>query len=133
MNTLIRPYQESDFEEICSWWCKQNELPPLPGMMCANGTFVTEYEDEPVMTLTALMTQSKEISFIEGYCAKPGLDAELRRTIGESIWNHCFNFLRSNGMKRVIAFTDKQSLVNRYKHFGMTENISGLVSLGRIL
>jgi hypothetical protein len=102
-------------------------------MMCEDGTFVVEYDGILIMTLTALMTQSKEIAYIEGYCAKPGLDKKLRREIGEILWNYGFNFLKAKGYKRAIAFTDKPALVKRYKDFGMHENISGLMSLGREL
>jgi|SRR6478735_2608065 len=133
MNISIRAYQHTDFEEICKWWVGHHELPPIQGMMIENGTFILENDHQPVMTLTAFMTQSKEVSYIEGYCAKPGLDSALRRTLGEMIWEHCFQFLRSNGFKRALAFTDKPELVNRYKKFGMIKNMDGLSSLGREL
>jgi hypothetical protein len=129
----IRAYRHDDFEEICSWWKEHGECPPLSGMMIENGTFVTEYEGKIIMTLTVLVTQSLEIAYFEGYCAKPGLDKALRREFGKTLWEYGYEFLKLNGYKRVIAFTDKPVLVERYKELGMEENTKGLVSLGRVL
>lgn len=129
----IRHYKDSDFDEICSWWKEHNEFAPLPGMMTVDGTFVVEHYGLPVMTLSVLMTQSKEISYLEGYCARPGLPKDVSHELGEMLWEHAYNYLKSVGYKRVIAFTDKEALLNRYEDLGMRRNMSGLYSLGRVL
>lgn len=129
----IRPFKESDYEEICSWWRAHGEFSPLPGMMTEEGTFVLELDDEPVMTLSVLMTQSKEIAFFEGYCSKPGLDKEIRNSLGKMLWAYGYEFLKDRGYKRVIAYTDKDALAERYQNLGMRPNVSGLHSLGRVL
>lgn len=129
----IRPYQEEDFDEICSWWIEHKEFAPLPGMMTEEGTFVLEYEGKPILTLSVLMTQSKEIAYFEGYCAKPGIEKQLRNDLGEILFEHAYEFLRNRGFKRVIIFTDKPSLVHRYEELGMVKNMNGLYAMGRVL
>jgi hypothetical protein len=129
----LRPYRESDFEEIHSWWTRHNECPPVPGMMVTNGTFVLEHDNKPIMTLTAFVTQSKEISYLEGFCAKPGVSKEITRECGPMLWEYAFEFLRHNGRKRVVILTNKEGLAKRYKELGMEENMKELISLGRVL
>jgi len=130
---IIRPYSENDFEEICSWWRDHGEFPPLPGMMTQEGTFVVEYEGKAVMTLTVLMTQTKEISYFEGYCAKPGLDHVTRNQIGKILWEYGYNYLKQRGYRRVVAFTNSENLADRYVELGMQKCMTGIQSLGRVL
>ena len=129
----IRHYEDSDFDEICSWWRGHQEFAPLPGMMTEEGTFVLELDGKPVMTLSVMMTQSKQVSYFEGYCAKPGLDQIISNQLGVILWEHGYNYLKKNGYKRVIAFTDKKKLVDRYTALGMTPSMLCLTALGRNL
>src|SRR5215203_5652049 len=117
----IRPYKESDFHEIVSWWKEHGEFAPLPGMMSGEGTFVLELDTQPVMTLSVLLTQTKEMSYFEGYCAKPGLQKNIRNALGQLLWQHGYQYLKNLGYKRVLIFTDKDALANRYERLGMNK------------
>jgi len=129
----IRPFKESDFGLICSWWKAAGEFAPLPGMMTEDGTFVLELDGDPVMTLSCLKTQTKEISYFEGYCARPGLPKAVRNAIGRVLWEHGYQYLRNSGFKRVLIFTNKEALASRYERLGMNRNMSGVYALGRVL
>lgn len=129
----IRHYRDTDFDEICSWWVAHKEFAPLEGMMTKEGTFVLELDGIPVMTLSVMMTQSKEISYFEGYCAKPGLPKEISQTLGKILWQHGYDYLKKKGFNRVIAFTEKEALARRYEDLGMNRNMGGLTALGRVL
>lgn len=131
MKIAIRAYTASDYDLICSWWKEQKEPAPSSGMMVEDGTFVLECEDMPVLTLTALYTQSKKVAFLEGYCAKPKLDPSLRNLLGEILWSHAISYLKNLGFLRVNILTDKEALVRRYQKLGMHLQLSGLHSLGR--
>lgn len=130
---IIRPYRDEDFETISSWWDQVREVGPLPGMMVPDGTFVVEIDDEPVMTLTVFKTQSKEVSFLEGFCRKPDLDRLTSKQVGALLWEHCFQYLRDDGFKRVICLSHKPALTGRYQNFGMQVNLNGLSALGKVL
>ncbi len=125
----IRSYKSSDFDEIVSWWKAHDECPPLSGMMMADGTFVLELDGRSSLTLTCLKTQSFEISYLEGFCAMPGLEKDLRNDLSHILWDHCLNYLKQEGFKRVIALADKPLLVSRYEKLGMTKLLSGIHSL----
>lgn len=129
----IRAYRESDFEMICSWWEDHNQIPPSRGMMIEDGTFILELFGKAAMTLTVFKTQSKEMSYFEGYCKHPLIPKIISNEISKVLWEHCLNYLRDNGYKRVLIFTDKPALVNRYQKLGMIENIGGITALGRLL
>lgn len=130
---VIRPYMSEDFPMIHSWWMAHKEVPPIPGMMTEDGTFVLEYDGAPIMTLSVLLTQSPEVSYFEGFCSKPGLDKKISHHAGQILWDYCYQFLVLNGFNRVIILTNKESLISRYKELGMTEYVKGLTSLGRKL
>lgn len=127
----IRPYENDDFEMIRQWWIDYDEIPPSPGMMCEDGTFVLEWNEEPLLSLTVLRTQNLEMSYFEGYISRPGLEANLREELGFALWNYCFTYLKKHGYKRVICFTDKPKLVKRYEEFGMGVTMSGLTAMVR--
>lgn len=132
-NLKIRRFKETDFYSICEWWKAWGEEPPLLGMMIKDGTFVVEYDEIPVMTLTAFKTQSKEISYLEGFCRSPKLDPAESKRLGSLLWNVAFQYLKDEGFKRVICFANKESLKNRYIELGMHETLGGLTALGREL
>lgn len=99
--------------------------------MVEDGTFVLESDGKSLMTLTVFLTQSPEIAYFSGYCAKPGTARSISRAYGHILWEHCFTYLKSKGYKRAISFTAEEGLIRRYKELGMQEYAKGLVSLGR--
>ncbi len=129
----IRPYQHADFEQICKWWEFHDEVPPLYGMMVEDGTFIAELNGKPVMTLTALTTQSKEISYFEGYCASPSIETSVSNEIGNILWDHCIQYLKNKGFKRVMLLCSHKKLMYRYQDLGMSVTMTGLYSLVREL
>jgi hypothetical protein len=118
----IRSFDNGDFEMIASWWTARGELPPLPGMMVEDGTFVLEYDGEPIMSLTVFLTQSRELSYIEGYICRPGVSKEVSHEGGQMLWNHAYWWATTAGSKRVLCYTNKEKLVERYQDLGMTKS-----------
>lgn len=131
MEIEIRPYRQSDYEEICEWWRNHHECHPSDGMMVENGTFVLTFSGVLFVTLTAFYTQSKKVAFLEGFCAKPGIPDGLRHTLAEMLFEHCCDYLRNKGYTRVNILTSEGGLVKRYEELGMSLQVSGLHSLGK--
>jgi hypothetical protein len=131
--TTIRAYQNSDFNEICSWWETYEAVGPQYGMMVEDGTFVVEKEGVLLMTMTVFLTQSKQIAYFEGFCVKPGTSRILSHELGTILWDHCYRYAKEKGYKRVIIFTDKTALCNRYLDLGMSLSMSGVYALRREL
>lgn len=128
MNYSIRSYKAADFNEISSWWKFYNEHPPLEGMMVEDGTFVLEVENVSALSLTAFCTQSKEIAYFEGFIKNPIFYGYNLSEQGQALWNHCFQYLKDKNYKRVICYCKVEALKDKYRSFGMSDNLSGLSS-----
>lgn len=133
MKTIIRPYIEKEFDLIAGWWRESGSVPPCPGMMIEDGTFVVDLDDTPTMSLTVLLTQSKQMAYIEGYICRPGVKKEVRSEIGADLWNHCFEFAKARGYARVVCLAPNEKLASRYEDLGMTRTLSEIHSLAREL
>lgn len=127
--SMIRPYRDDDFEMIKQWHLDHETDPPLPGMMVKDGTFVVEEEGVALMCVTALKTQSCEISYLEGFCSKPGMGVETRRALGALLAEHCYQYLSEAGFKRVVCLSPHPSLTRRYEELGFRSSMNGLESL----
>lgn len=125
----IRAYRNSDFDLISSWWDQHGEIGPIPGCMVEDGTFVLELDKQPVMSLTVYLTQSKAISYFEGYVSKPGLSKDIRNKAGNLIFNHAFQYAKSHGYQYMVGYCGKTRLTSRYQQLGFTPSISHLTSL----
>lgn len=127
---MIRSYKNSDYEMICDWWDMQYEQAPLLGMMSENGTFIYEYNNNPLMSLTVFKTQTN-IGYLEGYICDitAEVSVEKRHECGKELWNHCYQWAKENGIQHLVCYTDKESLVNRYENLGMTKVMNNLTSL----
>ena len=113
---------------IYSWWIAHKELGPLPGMMCEDGTFISEENNIPVMSLTVLKTQSN-VGILEGYISNPSADKELKHKHGPELWDFCFDYAKNNNIKYLIAYAGKLKLVDKYEQFGMTKSMNNLTIL----
>ena len=129
---MIRAYQDSDYEMICKWWASHNEPAPQVGMMNENCTFIYEYEDRPILSLSVYLTLSS-ISYVEGYISDPETPKDIRQACGKKLWHFAFEYAKENNAKHVIAYTDKASLVKRYEDLGMTKSINSMTALIRNL
>lgn len=126
----IRPYRHDDYEVIRSWWTASGAIPPEPGMMIEDGTFVLEALGRAVMSLTVLLTQSC-LAYFEGYIADPKFTRGKRA--GELLWSHCYDFARSRGAKQVILYAAKEKLVKRYQELGAVPALHGVTAMTRSL
>lgn len=129
---MIRPYKNSDYEMIASWWKYHNEVGPLPGMMIENGTFIYEHEGQPILSLTVFITQSN-VCYLEGYIACPGISKNITHPAGKELWDYCYDWAHQNKMQYVVCYTDKRILSNRYEQLGMTKALDNLISLTKDL
>lgn len=121
MNYNIRPYNHSDFSEIVSWWTHYGEPAPLEGMMTPNGSFVLELDGVSALTQTVLLTQSKELCYLEGFCKNP----EFRNVSLESyiapLWDEVFNYAKARGYKRILGYCKVPSLEKKYERLGLVK------------
>lgn len=118
----IRSYKKSDFNMIYSWWEQIGEPLPIEGVMIENGSFLLELDNVPALALTILLTQSKELAFIEGFIKNPIFKKSLE-PYSQILWNHCLDYAKNLGYKRVLVLSDKEKLFSKYEHYGMIKTI----------
>lgn len=128
MNYLIRPYTHKDFEMIASWWTMQGESAPIFGMMVEDGTFVLEIDGIPALTQTVLLTQSKELCYLEGFCKNPEFKKISLECYVPLLWDQVFSYAKNKGYKRILGYCKVDKLKNKYKRLGLIQvmdNLSG--------
>lgn len=128
---MIRPFKDSDYSMICSWWNAAGEPAPSSGMM-GYGTFVLELDYCPALSLTVFLTQSKQVAYIEGFIKNPEFKQSLE-TEGQTLWNHCFEWAKARGAKNVFCYCKQPKLEKKYERFGMTKVDSDLSAFVREL
>lgn len=132
MNYIIRSYQHKDFSEVASWWNISTKQLPPEGLMIEDGTFILELNQIPALCLTVLKTQSKEICYLFGYVKNPKFHGSLEE-YGQALWNHCFDYAKNAGYKRIMCIAQISQLKHKYERFGMTRTLDGVSTFAREL
>jgi hypothetical protein len=101
--------------------------------MPTDSTFVVEHAGRPVMALTVLLTNTREISYLEFFVADPNFRGLERKQAAPMLVEHCCQYARELGYKRVICFADCEPLKSRYQQLGMRKTTDGLASFVREL
>lgn len=133
MNFNIKPYKNSDFEQIVSWWNFYKECPPIEGMMIEDGTFILELNNTPAICVTVFLTQSKEICYFEGLIKNPMFKDNNLNEYVKLLVDHCSDYCKNKGYKRVVAFSSNSKLTNKYESFGFNRTLQNLTGLMREL
>lgn len=126
----IRPYRNSEYALVRSWWESANEPPPSPGMMVEDGTFILERDGHPVLSLTVLLTQSN-IAYFEGYVSSP--NHPHLKSDGQRLWDHGYQYAKDHGCEYVFLYPEKEKLVKRYQELGVKPVLTGLTAMIRSL
>lgn len=128
MNHIIRNYISSDYSEIASWWEKSGHVAPIKGFMSPEVTYVLELDNIPALSLSMLLTNSKEAAYMEAFIKNPKFNN--LHEYGFLLWDHCFKEAKKAGYKRVICASNIPKLFSKYEDFGMkkvSENYTGFV------
>lgn len=127
----IRKYQVSDFSMLHTWYTRESvpqEL--LIDAVSEDGTFILELEGVPSLSLTVLKTQCKQIAYLFNFIKNPEHKDINLEEYGHVLWDHCCNYAKDAGYKRVLCFANIPQLKEKYKRFGMTitsPNLTGFV------
>jgi hypothetical protein len=132
MEYLIRPYNNHDFTELNKWW-KSTYNTDLPKDLMTNGSFILEINKVPALTLTVLKTQTKELSYLASFMKNPEFKKTSLETYGQILWNHCFDYARACGYKRIICLAEVEQLKSKYERFGMKKTSNNIATFYREL
>lgn len=127
----IRKYKPADLEIILSWYTReqvQQEI--LSDALCEDGTFILEFDGMPIMCLTVLLTQSKQVAYLFNFIKNSKFEDINLEQYGKVLWDHCFHYAKELGYKRVLCFASIPQLKEKYLRFGMqisSPNLTGFV------
>ena len=128
MLSNIKPYKNSDYPEVASWlFLSYKQIAP-PSILLEEGTFILELDNVPALSLTVLLTQTKDMSYIFNFIKNPKFKNNNLEEYGQQLWNHCFDYAKSKGYKQIICFSENEKLTEKYQRFGMKKNLEHLTS-----
>lgn len=127
----IRNYTPADFQEIKSWWLAAGEPAPSEGMMPPETTFIIEVDGQPVACQSLLLTNTKEISYLEFLAANPKFKSPERKQITAHLLDYLVSVAKHLGYKRVLTLSYKpklkQHFIDFYKLTPTIENVCAYV------
>lgn len=130
---LIRPYTHKDFAMIDKWWEISTNQHIFEGVMVEDGTFILEIKGVPALCLTTLLTQSKQMAYVSSYIKNPLFKGINLESYGHILWNHCFNYAKDKGYKRILCMAEFEQLKNKYERFGMKRTLNNIATFAKEL
>lgn len=127
---VIREYRDSDYEMLRSWWEVQGEPAPTRNLIPKDSTFILEISGDPILSISAYMTNVKGMSYLENFIGNPQYK-EDRSKHSSIIVEHAVTFLKNKGYERVVCFSYKDKLKKRYEELGMKKTLNNLSSFVR--
>jgi len=125
---MIRPYTKSDYP-ILKGWCEANGISTLTEATIPYSTFIAEYEGQPVMSLSLILPNSKEIAYLEYFIASPAFKSEKRSLISKDLVKYAEDVAKSMGYVKLTCLAPNAALASHYESFGYRPNLSGLTLL----
>lgn len=132
MKHSIRPYNNKDFAAISDWYAISTGQRPPEGLLVEDGTFVVEIENMPILSWTVFKTQSKELCYLECFIKNPKMTVSLE-TYGQLLFDHCANYARDCGFKRMVGLTHIPQLTKKCERFGMVRTLDNVSILNKEL
>ena len=126
----IRPYQDSDFELLTSWWTAADVAPPPRGAIPIESTWVVIRDHEPIVSACLLLTNIKAFAYIENLISNPAAHAEDRHQAVELMVRYIENHARRLGYGALACYGRHDQLVRRYQGLGYQpaeRNLTALV------
>lgn len=127
----IRLYKDTDLE-IIQEWCKiHKEYIPNSECLPKDSTFILEINSKPLIVMTVYLTNCKEIAYLENLMKDPEFNGPIKDEAIKMIFNHCENFTKEQGFKRLIALTNVEPLKTKYQNLGYNKFLNNLSALAK--
>lgn len=128
MKYNIRSYKNEDFNILSSWFNEYENTILPKDLMVEDGTFILEMNGVPALSLTVLLTQAKGMAYLFAYIKNPILKGYNMDYFGSILWKYCQDYAKEKGYNKLICFSPDEKLTEKYKRFGMKENLKNLTS-----
>ena len=131
MITTIRPYKQSDWETVLSWWKASGEMPPFENMMPLASSFVAEIDGKPALAVAIYLTNTKAAAYVENFIGNPDMKGSDRRQAARELSDHLAKFAKERGYQCLFCMSEKDVLHKRYFELGFHPTLSGVTTFVR--
>jgi hypothetical protein len=121
----ITNFKPSDYSMIQAWWKAANEPCPPIAAMPEESTFVISTNGVPAASISVLLTNTKELCYLENFVSNPELKG-ARKELTQKIIDHANEYARNLGYKRTLIFSYKDKIKKRYMELGMLHTVSNI-------
>lgn len=128
---LVNKFNPEDYNEISSWWTKQ-DWPAIPLQMLSDSGFIVE-EDGVKIAATWIFKTNSPIYLMEWTVANPDISWDKRSEGLELITNEACKWAKKNGAASVFTMTKHERFIDKLKDYGFQVTDSGMTHLIRSL
>ena len=125
---MIRAYKSTDYALI-KGWCETKGISTLTPYTLPPTTYLFEHEGEPVVSVSLIAPNSKEIAYLEYFIASPAFKSNKRREMSQSLIKYVEGVARDMGYNKLTCLAPNVALSEYYESFGYSPNLSGLTLL----
>lgn len=118
-------FKSSDYSMISDWWKAANEPCPPMEAMPFESTFVISTDGIAAASISVLLTNTKELCYLENFVSNPELKGK-RKELTQKIIDHANEYAKTLGYKRTLIFSYKDKIKNRYEELGMRRTVSNI-------
>lgn len=117
MSLSVRSYTKELYPVIVRWYMQHDEVPPTKDMLSEMSSFVVYEGDEPVMTLTLIITNIG-LGWLENLIKKPNYPREKARPALQLVVDHAEKFAKSIGCKGMFCMGKDEKVMMIYESLG---------------
>jgi len=114
---LLKKYNPLDYKELCSFWSKHNH-PEIPATCLPDGIVVKE--DDKILCFGFIyLVNNASIAQIAWTTTNPEIGLKKRYKAVNMLFDGSISYIHSLGIKNIMCFSDKPSLVKLLNRRGM--------------
>jgi len=129
----VRKFKQTDFEMLHNWWKIQDEFPPTREMLPEESTFICEFNEIPMVSITVYLTNSKEFCMLDNFIGNPDVPKDLRKEASSLIIAYSEQFAKDLGYKSILCMSLKEKLSNYYQSFGYIKRLTNVSTFNKEL
>lgn len=129
----IKAYTKEYYQEVRSWWEKQNQIPPTEDMMPLDSTYMAFDGDRPAICISLYLTNIKEYCYLECYIGNPELKGNARKECTKMLLKYIIYVAKQKGYKKFVCLATKPELVRYYESMGFIKTLENVTTLCKAL
>lgn len=127
----IRPYNNSDYAKVGSWWVVQTGEVPSYDVYNEKWSWIAENEHGLIACASLILTNSPEVAHFDGIIGNP--EAANRKEYVQMFLNELENKAKEAGYKKIYTMAENNKMKKYYQDKKFNVIKDGLCLLGKDL